>query len=1115
MSKYLDRDVKVSDIFRFRNIAGILENTIDENQVVIPKAEGSKHSLSFAQERLWFIEEFTGGSNAYHIPAVFELPRQINIAGIRHAFHKIVERHEILRSTIDKSNGRDNVELVIHEGALTINELEMISEAQCTEHINQTINTPFDLNQEFPIRVNIYRVGGLGEERILLLINLHHIAADGWSLEIFQKEISAYYTAYIEGDNDFELPPLEIQYKDYAQWQKSHLNKENLKIQADYWKESLIGFQTIELPTDFVRPANIDFKGGLVNFTFSRELSQKLRLFAKEQETTMHTVLLGGLNILLGKYSNQEDIVVGSPIANRHYQQTENLIGFFVNTQVNRTRLNIDQNFKELIQQLRENQIEMQMHQDLPFEKLLEILDVERDISRHPIFQVMFRVDGFRDENEIHRELSLFKKIDISEGYNVEKFDLSISFNDEFDELYGEMGYASSLFHKDTIERLIRHYEFLLEQLLDNINKPYSAINLLNQAEYDEIIYSWNKQNVNFPNNKTIHRLFEEQVDKVPDNIALTFEDEQLSYTELNEKVNQLARSIREIYKSKTGKNIEPDTLIPLFLDRGFETVIGILAVLKAGGAYVPIDPEYPEERVAFIVQDTGAVIVLAVRETLANLTDSSTREKVLCIDIDEPLYQKQLKANIEHISQSTDLAYIIYTSGTTGKPKGVLQTHGNVMRLFTSTESKFGFDANDVWTLFHSYVFDFTVWELWGSLTYGGQLIIPTKEETRDIQAFTKLCEHHEVTVLNQTPSAFYRFADIVNQENSRLQLRYIVFGGEALNVFQLNRWWEYQNRNELNTELINMYGITETTVHVTYKLITQQEKIASNIGKTLADLQAYVLNPRLEPVPIGVVGELYIGGAGLARGYLNNQDLTNERFIANPFATEEGIQVGYNRLYKTGDLVRWLSDGNLEYKGRNDHQVKIRGYRIELGEIENALTQISNVKQCCVLVKERDAQDGMVKYLAAYFVNDSKEELPTEEGLIDRLNQVLPEYMIPSVFVEMDSFPMTINGKLDRNALPEPEFRSQDEYIAPSTELEHSMCEIWQDVLGVDKIGLNDNFFRIGGNSILAVSLSHKISNDLVLEVSLADIFSNPTISKLLSKVEVEEIEYVEGEL
>ena len=1115
MSKLLTRDVKVSDVFRYRNIARILENTTDQEQINIPKAEGSKHSLSFAQERLWFIEEYTGGSNAYHIPALFELPTQINIEGIRYAFNKIVERHEILRSTIDKSKGRDNVELIVHERLLTINELKIDGEPEYTEHINQTINAPFDLSEEFPIRVNIYTVDALEKERKLLLINLHHIAADGWSLEIFQKEISAFYTAFVEDDKAFELPPLEIQYKDYAQWQRSYLSEEKLEKQVDYWRERLSGFQTIELPTDFVRPAKIDYDGGLVNFSFSSELSQKLRSFAQQQGTTMHTVLLGGLNILLGKYSNQEDIVVGSPIANRHYQQTRNLIGFFVNTQVNRTRLTENQNFTALIQQLREDQIEMQMHQDLPFEKLLDLLDVERDLSRHPIFQVMFRVDGFRDENEIHEELSVLKPVDLSEGYNVEKFDLSISFNDEHEALYGEMGFATSLFRQDTIERLIRHYEFLLEQLIENIDKPYSVINLLNQAEYDEIIYEWNNQNKDFPKDKTIHELFEEQVDKVPNNTALIFEGEKISYAELNQKVNQLARNIRDVYKDRTGKKIESDTLIPLYLDRGFEMVIGILAVLKAGGAYVPIDPDYPLERVEYILEDTNAVLVITKRSTTEKLTNAATKEKALCIDLDEPLYQNEIKENLEKVSQSTDLAYVIYTSGTTGKPKGVLQTHTNVMRLFTSTESKFGFNSNDVWTLFHSYVFDFTVWELWGSLLYGGQLIIPSKAETRDIQAFTKLCEHHKVTVLNQTPSAFYRFADIVNQENSQLQLRYIIFGGEALNVFQLNSWWEYQNRNELKTDLINMYGITETTVHVTYKLITQEEKIASNIGKPIADLQAYILSSRLEPVPIGVVGELYIGGAGLARGYLNNTKLTDERFIANPFATEEDKSIGFTRLYKTGDLVRWLSDGNIEYKGRNDHQVKIRGYRIELGEIENALTQVSSVKQCCVLVKEREAQDDMVKYLAAYFVNDNNEELPSEENLINQLSQILPEYMIPSVFVELDSFPMTINGKLDRKALPEPEFKSQNEYVAPSTEIEHSMCKVWQDVLGVEKVGLNDNFFKIGGNSILAVSLSHKISNDLDLDIGLADIFSNPTISQLLSNAEIEEIEYVEGEL
>jgi len=524
--------------------------------------------------------------------------------------------------------------------------------------------------------------------------------------------------------------------------------------------------------------------------------------------------------------------------------------------------------------------------------------------------------------------------------------------------------------------------------------------------------------------------------------------------------------------------------------------VIGILGVLKAGGAYVPIDPGYPRERIGYLLEDTGAALVLSRRGVVAALPP----EKVLYIDLSEEFYGQEDGARLPQYSGPASLAYVIYTSGTTGQPKGVMIEHKSVMRLFTCTNDQFTFTAQDTWTLFHSYVFDFSVWELWGALLYGGKLIVVTKEQTRDLSAFYDLCREYKVSVLNQTPSAFYRFADIAAQSGqSSLDLRYIIFGGEALNVQQLHPWWGYQAAHKLKTKLINMYGITETTVHVTYKELTNTTAAQSNIGEKLADLQVYVLDGYLAPVPIGVTGELYIGGAGLARGYWKREELTAERFVANPFASALDRERGYTRLYKTGDLVRWLGDGSLEYLGRNDEQVKIRGYRIEPGEVEHALSRVAGIRQSCVVARERVTEMGTLKYLAGYYVGE-----PGKEAILQELSKSLPEYMMPATLTALASFPLTVNGKLDKKALPDEDFGSPEgSYVAPVTALELTLCGIWTELLGVERVGVSDDFFRLGGNSILAIQVSHQMSKALECEITVADIFKQKYISLLLENI------------
>ncbi|MGB5498859.1 MAG: condensation domain-containing protein, partial [Maribacter sp.] len=589
-----------------------------QTQLIIPRTETNPSVLSFAQERLWFIEQYEEGTNAYHMPEVLELERQTDIEGIKYALRQIVSRHEVLRSTIEQGDDQAGIQRV-HNEPLPIEEVSIAESDDHEALIREDINRPFDLKTEYPIRVKFYRI--LSEKsasekksgRTLLLINTHHVASDGWSSDVFQRELFAYYEAYVDKGTEFSLPTLEIQYKDYAVWQRTYLTGEVLGQQLSYWKDKLSGYQNLELPTDHARPNQTDYRGAYQAFTLSKKTSEKLRALAKDLGTTLHSVLLSSINILLGKYTGQQDIVIGSPIANRHHRQTEGLIGFFVNTQVNRTILGQSQSYEDLIHQVHQDQIAAQIHQDLPFEKLVEEMDVERDASRHPIFQVMFGVQSFvGDSKQIDEQSNYFKPFQGSSGYEVEKFDLSIFIDDGREVLEGDIGYATGLFHKDTIARLIDHYTYLLDQLVESPQEAYSKLSLLRPQDYEQIVYEWNATDKDYPRDKTIYGLFEEQVEKTPDNIALVFEGQQLTYGELNEKSNQLARHIRARYKKRTKQTLRPDTLIALCLDRSLEMVIGIMAVLKAGGAYVPIDPSYPQDRLDYILEDTKAELVLS-----------------------------------------------------------------------------------------------------------------------------------------------------------------------------------------------------------------------------------------------------------------------------------------------------------------------------------------------------------------------------------------------------------------------------------------------------------------------------------------------------------------------
>lgn len=1094
MSKVLGSNLKVADVFKYKTISQLLLNTKDKSQIVIPKTTSAQKVLSFAQERLWFIDQYEQGTHAYNMPALFELDPNTDKEGLKYALQQITARHEVLRSTINQASNQENGTQVVHDDMILIEEKYVTNTNDYHSVIKKDSIAVFNLNKEYPIRTIFYNIVSESEivsDKILLLINIHHIACDGWSLEIFKKELFAYYQAYINKDTSFRLPDLEIQYKDYAAWQRHYLTEDVLEKQLSYWKSKLSGYQTLEIPVDYPRPNAIDYKGANFKFTINKDISEKLRLLAKNNGLTLNSVMLGSINILFGKYTGQNDIVIGSVTANRHHSQTQELIGFFVNTQANRTILKESQTFTELIHEVHQDQIEAQLYQDLPFEKLIDELAVERDSSRHPVFQVVFSVKSFTNEeqNSLLEETYL-KAYEIEEAYDVAKFDLSILVEDHGEELIGQINYATSLFNKESISRLADYYIFLLDQLTATPDKIYNEISLLNPTEYNKIIYDWNAGEKEFTMDKSIVEIFEEHVKNTPHNIAVVFEDKELTYQELDKQSNNLAAYLLNNH------DIQGDDLIGIMLDRSEKLIVVIFAILKTGAAYVYIDPEYPLARKKYIIEDTSLNILFTHTDYSSDLDfyKGNTFEIDLKLDLIDTV-----KTTVKKHIKPQDLAYLVYTSGTTGQPKGVMVEHYQVL-LLVLNNNFINYDEVTVVAGLSNYSFDGSIFDLFFPLLNGKKLVLFDKNSLLDLSRLDDQFIKLKIDTVLITTALFNSLVQF--QSKCFDSLQQIIFGGERCNIEIVNKFKNLYKK----TTLIHAYGPAENIVYSTYCNLNDYdtEKIVP-IGKHLSDKKLYVLSPSQTPVPIGITGELFIGGPGMARGYLNRPDLTAERFVENPFSTPEDKKKGYDRLYKTGDLVRWLADGNIEYVGRNDDQVKIRGYRIELGEIEHALSQINGIRQVCVLVKERNSETGTTKYLVGYYVPDSSDSIVNETMIHTSLSGVLPDYMIPTALIAMDSLPLTINGKLDKRALPDPESRVVEaDYVASTNEIEALLCTIWQTVLNVDKVSILDNFFRIGGDSILSIQVSRRITQ-AGFNCQVKDIFEYKTIAKLAEHLNV----------
>ncbi|WP_045888545.1 non-ribosomal peptide synthetase [Burkholderia pseudomallei] len=1142
----LSVEVALSTVFDAPVLSALAERLEAENTAVLPPiplaSRDGRIALSLAQQRLWFLTQLEGVSEAYHMSGAVRLDGPLNREVLQRALNRIVMRHEALRTCFAREEG-EPIQVIQPHADLTVSyhdlrEAEQ-SEQRAKDLSQAHASAPFDLSRDLPVRVLLLQ---LADEAHVVQVVMHHIASDGWSVGVFLQELSALYGSFIAEQGD-PLAPLPLQYADYAAWQRRWLASGQLEKQGAFWQTNLSGAPTLlELPTDRPRPPKQSHAGASVEVKLGAALSERVKRLSQRHGVTPYMTLLSSWAAVLSRLSGQEEVVIGSPVAGRNRTEVEALIGFFVNTLALRLDLSSEPTVGELLKRTKAQVLSAQAHQDLPFDQVVERVKPPRSTAHPPLFQVMFVWQNMPAGELTIPGLTIRA---VETPLQTAQFELTLSLQEAGDDIVGHLNYASALFDESTVRRYVTYWCRLLEGMTAGAaDQTIVGLPLLDEAERKQVVYEWNATERDYPIEQCIHQLFEAQVDRKPEAIALTFDGQRLSYAELNARANRLAHYLQ-------ARGVGPDRLVALCAERGIEMVVGLLAILKAGGAYVPLDPAYASDRLRGIVEDSQPALVLADAVGRAALGELDGALPVIDPETDALRWREMPATNPEVASQHVHhLAYVIYTSGSTGRPKGVMVEHAQVVRLFGATQAWFGFDERDVWTLFHSYGFDFSVWELWGALLHGGRLVIVPTEVTRTPSAFFALLCAEGVTVLNQTPSAFQALMSAQEEREEAAgnieranvvahRLRYVIFGGEALEPRTLASWYA---RHGERTQLVNMYGITETTVHVTYCALRAEDAMrlgASPIGVRIPDLQLYVLDDRREPVPMGVTGELYVGGAGVARGYLNRPELTRERFIDDPF-------VAGGRLYRTGDLARWRTDGRLEYLGRNDFQVKIRGFRIELGEIEAQLAKVAGVREVVVLARDSAAEvrdsatehatpnalspspetstatatataaataaatatatataTAPEKRLVAYYTGDAD-----VTALRAQAAQNLPSYMVPSAYVRLDAWPLTPNGKLDRRALPAPadDAYARAEYEAPQGAKEEALAAIWRELLHVERVSRHDNFFELGGHSLLAVQLVSRLRQALSVEVALGTVFDAPVLSALAERLEAE---------
>ncbi|WP_236884913.1 amino acid adenylation domain-containing protein [Diaphorobacter nitroreducens] len=1037
--------------------------------------------MSFAQQRMWFLWKLQPQSAAYHLSGGLRLCGVLNKDALRASIQALVLRHESLR-TVFMDRGDGVAEQVVLEAApfelpcVDLSTLDhSVRDTRIWEETLRVLLRPFDLTSGPLLRAVLMRIADC-EHRLIVV--MHHIISDAQSTRIILDELTQQYRARVQGCAP-ELPVLPIRYSDYALWQRRWIESAESERQLEWWRQQIGIAETGQLlSADRIRRPDGCYAAARHTQTLVAGLTDRLRHRARAQGGTLFMVLLAGYQTLLYRHSGQADVMVGVPIANRNLAEMAGVVGFFVNTQVITARVDGRMSLFDLLDQTRDSAIGAQAHQDLPFDRLVEVLQPARTPGAQPFFQVMFNHLRYDCLQEQEWPGLAVERIEFEEP--AAQLELTLQSTEDGDgRVHVSFTYAKELFEAGTIERMAGHYVAVLQALAERPEQAVGDVELLGEAERRQL-QAWGENVQRYPNAEPVHRLIERQARAHPEAVALLFGDEVLSYGELNTRANRLAHRLIQL-------GVGPEVKVGIAVERSLEMVVGLLAILKAGGAYVPLDPEYPADRLAYMVEDSGIGLLLtqgAVKDRLP------AAEGLTVLELDGLDVADESTHNPEVAVHGENLAYVIYTSGSTGRPKGAQLCHRNVTRLLGSTDAWFRFGTNDVWTMFHSYAFDFSVWEIFGALCSGGQLVIVPYWVSRSPEDFLQLLRRHRVTVLNQTPSAFGQLMNVPGLYDERLALRAVIFGGEALDPQRLRPWVEHWG--DQSPQLINMYGITETTVHVTYRQITEADLQGqrSPVGVAIPDLGLRVLDGSLNLAPIGVAGELYVAGDGLARGYLGRSGLSAERFVADPFDEAGG------RLYRTGDLVRWNGEGQLEYLGRIDHQVKIRGFRIELGEVEAQLLSQPEVREAVVVAKEGPGGARLVGYVSA----QAGQAIEAGE-LRERLGKQLPDYMVPSVLVVLESLPLNANGKVDRKALPEPGFESEHEYEAPQGEVEEALAKIWAEVLGVERVGRHDNFFELGGHSLMAVQVVARIQSLMQVDLAIRDVFVAPTLSETAS--------------
>ena len=1030
--------------------------------------------LSFSQERLWFIDRLEG-SIQYHIPSLLRLKGSLNRSALSHALETLVNRHEVLRTVyIEKAgqayqfvSNKNEWKLSIIDGGI-FNE----DQSQLQQYIEAEISRPFDLTKDYMLRAVLIN---LDKQEHLLVVTMHHIASDGWSLSIMVNEIAEAYAAYNEG-RVITLNPLEVQYADYAIWQRNYLNDEVLNNKISYWKEKLRDVVSLQLPATYKRPVVQSTRGAIVAFDIDNGLTSQLYELGKQNGATLFMTLLGVFKILMHRYSGQEDICVGSPIANRTQNEVEELIGFFVNTLALRSNLKGDMLFADLLQQVKDTTMEAYANQEVPFEKIVEAVVRVRDVSRTPLFQVMFALNNTPAVPALHLG-GLHLTVEEAR-HTTSQFDLSFNIIENVKGLNGVVEYCTDLYDDKAIQRMIIHFKNLISSIVQDPAQKIGKLSMLSPAENHQLLEEFNNTATAYPKNKSIVDLFEEQVIKTPGETAIVFEGQQLTYNELNGRSNQLAN-----YLNKIG--VEPGNNIGLLSPRGPDMIISIFGILKAGCTYVPFNVEYPAERLNYIIEDAEIKHIICPS---LELIPSAGFENCKIIHPEEAF---SCSSNSYKISIAVDApAYIMYTSGTTGKPKGIAVSHKNILKLVFEP-GVIKVNPQDRMLQWSNFAFDGSVYEIFCSLLVGASLYLIKDDWSSNVFELNRVIEEQNITICFVTTALFNSFIDI--NPGMLKGLRKILFGGELVSPSHVKKALHTAGANKI----IHVYGPTETTVYATCYAIDEVGVQATiPIGKPLSNTSLYVLDNYMQLVPVGVTGELFIGGDGVSLGYVNNKKLTNEKFVSNPLRDAE-----VDRIYRTGDLVRMLPDGNIEYLGRKDNQVIIRGYRIEPEEIEGLVLESGLVQQAVVMVKE-DSNSN--KRLVGYISTDKDFD---KRMLNNYLHARLPAYMVPGLWVEMSSMPLNANGKIDKKALP---YTDSDQlltntYVAPRTELEERLVKIWMDLLGLERVGVEDNFFELGGHSLLAMRLISAIQRELNLQVAVKELFEFTTISELSKYLEI----------